>query len=654
MTPSSNEYEVKASNLTRSAWLSMLAIVALAAAMFAGAGAAKAEGVGSPDTECQRAFGPGYVGFKVEEDEKELNGTYKDSDTGLTIVISGTNSSLHTFNYKSNLPVSVIVKGGPDQGTLYPTSDNGTGLHPPFNTSSKKGWYGISHITFCVPPKPEEGSKLEITKTAKDPVIAPGGTTAFKLTVKNYGPGTAEKTVVTDEVPQGLKIESVDEPCTVSGQSVECVVGDLAAGKSVSFNIVVTAPKATVTAPTEDQLDISKVEAQISLQPGETRTAEITCGAGGIMTDGAVRVDHVDQGTGDFSSVDVHRVNSLDDSTYGTEVTNNATGQAQAKIFGVCVSKKTTLGNEVTVGPLVTKTVGFSKGINSAELTCGAGTTPVAPGYEVSGSSAVLIASTPTAGNGRKFTMDVAGDEAKVTLSMRCLTNETSSGAPLEFAPISKTIEVGPGAVVSEQLTCAVGYKGIVAGWDYEYGLVPLGNDPQPITRVFRIWNPSDQSMKATLHLLCLKIRTGGGGSVPSEFVNTGYVSSSTTQEPGAVLSDTATLTTNAPLPSEKEAEDETDICSARLSGRTLVVSVVTNADSGRIKVSSVSKASLGRKVLRKGSVLGTGNVSGKTAKVKLGRLAAKAVKAGKLKKVRVTVKSGGVTRSELLRISSN
>ena len=80
----------------------------------------------------------------------------------------------------------------------------------------------------------------------------------------------------------------------------------------------------------------------------------------------------------------------------------------------------------------------------------------------------------------------------------------------------------------------------------------------------------------------------------------------------------------------------------------------MTNADSGRIKVSSASRASLGGKVLRKGSVLGTGNVSGKTAKVKLGRLAAKAVKAGKLKKVRVTVKSGGVTRSELLRISSN
>ena len=196
-----------------------------------------------------------------------------------------------------------------------------------------------------------------------------------------------------------------------------------------------------------------------------------------------------------------------------------------------------------------------------------------------------------------------------------------------------------------------MGYKGIVAGWDYEYGLVPLGNDPQPITRVFRIWNPSDQSMKATLHLLCLKIRTGGSGSAPSEFVNTGYVNSSTTQGPGAVLSDTATLTTDALLSTEAEAEDETDIYSARLSGRTLVVSVVTAADSGRIKVSSASKVSLGRKVLRKGSVLGTGNVSGKSARIRLGRLAAKAVKAGKLKKVRITVKSGGVTRSELLRI---
>ncbi len=648
MTPSSNEYVVKASNVTRLAWLSMLAIVTLAAAMFAGAGAAQAGGVGSPDTECQRAFGPGYVGFKIDEvNESKLNGGYYDEKTGLKVVISNTDNDFHTFDYEASQPVNVIVKGGPDQGTLYPSSSTGKGLHPPFNTSSNKGWYGISHITFCIKTKTEESAKLEITKTAKDPVIAPGGTTAFTLSVTNYGPRTAEKTVITDDVPQGLKIDSVDEPCTVSGQTVECVVGDLPAEKTVSFNIVVTAPKATtVTAPTEDQLDISKVEEQISLQPGETRDAKITCGDGGIMTDGAVRVDAVDQGTGDLSSVDVHRVNSLDDSTYGTEVTNNAKGQAQAKIFGVCVSKKTTLGNEVTVGPLVSKTFGFGRGINSAELTCDAGTTPVSPGYEVSGSSAVLIASTPSGENGRKFTLDVAGDEAKVTLSMRCLVNETSSGAQLEFAPISRTIEVGPGAVVSEQLTCAVGYKGIVAGWDYEYGLVPLGNDPQPITRVFRIWNPSDQSMKATLHLLCLKIRTGEGGSVPSEFVNTGYVSSSTPQDPGAVLSDTATLSTDDSISDGRAPV----ITGARLSGRVLVVAV--SANSGNIKVNAASRANVGGKILRKGSVLGTGRVSGTTAKVKLGRIAAKAVRTGKLKRVRVTVKSGGITGSRLVRIS--
>mgnify|MGYP001275462831 CR=1 FL=1 len=647
MTPSSNEYFVKAGNFTRLAWLSILAVATLAAALFAGGGVANAEGVGSPDTECQRAFGPGYVGFKIDDvNESKLNGTYKDPETGLTVVIYNTNSDFHTFDYKSSSPVNVIVKGGPDQGTLYPSSDNGIGLHAPFNTSSNKGWYGISHITFCLKPKTEESSKLEITKTAKDPVIAPGGTTAFTLTVNNYGPQTARETVVSDLVPEGLNIDSVDGPCTVSGQSVECVVGDLPAGKSVSFNIVVTADKAAPATTTEDQLDISKVEEQISLQPGETREARLSCGAGGIMTDGSVRVDHVDQGTGDLGSVDVHRVNSLDTGTYGTEVTNNATGQAQAKIFGVCVSKKTSLGNEVSVGPLVSKTFEFNKGINSAELTCGAGTTPVSPGYEVSGANAVLIASTPTAGNGRKFTLDVSGDGAKVTLSIRCLSNLTSGGAPLEFAPISKTIEVGPGAVVSEQLTCAVGYKGIVAGWDYEYGLVPLGNDPQPITRVFRIWNPGDQSMKATLHLLCLKIRTGEGGIVPSEFVNTGYVSSSTPQEPGAVLSDTATVTTDSSASTDRAPV----ISGARLSGRVLVVSV--DAASGRIKVNAASRATVGGKLLRKGSVIGTGRASGSTSKVRLGKLAAKAVKSGKLKRVRVTVKSGGVTASRLVRVS--
>ena len=68
---------------------------------------------------------------------------------------------------------------------------------------------------------------------------------------------------------------------------------------------------------------------------------------------------------------------------------------------------------------------------------------------------------------------------------------------------------VGPGAVVNEQLTCPVGYKGVVAGWEYEDGLIPLGNDPQPITRVFKIWNPTGDPLDATLHLLCLRLRTG-------------------------------------------------------------------------------------------------------------------------------------------------
>lgn len=40
MTPSSNEYFVKAGNFTRLAWLSILAVATLAAALFAGSGVA--------------------------------------------------------------------------------------------------------------------------------------------------------------------------------------------------------------------------------------------------------------------------------------------------------------------------------------------------------------------------------------------------------------------------------------------------------------------------------------------------------------------------------------------------------------------------------------------------------------------------------------
>src|SRR5690606_32721557 len=139
--------------------------------------------------------------------------------------------------------------------------------------------------------------KLKVTKIADNDVVRDGDQVKFTLSVVNEGDAASEDTVISDLVPVGLTVNSATDPCTVSGQQVECVVGTLAPGQTKTFEVVTTARVLTVDTA-NDQLTIGKVEKHVSIQAGQTETTQITCGPDGIMSDGSVRVDSVDQGTG--------------------------------------------------------------------------------------------------------------------------------------------------------------------------------------------------------------------------------------------------------------------------------------------------------------------------------------------------------------------
>ena len=53
----------------------------------------------------------------------------------------------------------------------------------------------------------------------------------------------------------------------------------------------------------------------------------------------------------------------------------------------------------------------------------------------------------------------------------------------LKLEHIATEVTIQPGTVNEAQLTCADGSKGIVADQDLDEGLIPLGNDPRPVTR---------------------------------------------------------------------------------------------------------------------------------------------------------------------------
>jgi uncharacterized repeat protein (TIGR01451 family) len=640
----------KSPNLSLSAAKTLLFALITALMLFAASATAEAR-VGSPATECQSAFGPGFIGFKIEQNESALNGSYSDPSTGFQVTISNTNTVIHSFSYNSGWPVNVVVKGGPSGGNLYsPPSSSGTGLHPPVNPNNGK-YYGISHITFCwnpnTPPPPGK-AKLKIDKTAENPVVFENGQVVFTITVRNDGSAPAENTVIKDDVPAGLTVNSADSPCVVNIQQVTCSIGNLPAGQSRTYRIYATADPLPAVTGASDSLDISKVEQQVSVQAGETRTEQLTCGAGGIMTDAAIRVDSVDQGTGDLNSVEVRKIQSISAETYEAEVTNHATGQAQVKFFGVCVGKKTRDGRTLTVSAPLTRTLAVDAGLETLDLSCPAGTTPVAPGYELTGTRGLLLASAPEGTDVRRFSFKIDQDGGSASVSMRCLDNRTTEvggvSSEFRFEPIKRTVEVPAGAVASEQLTCAVGYKGIVAGWEYPDGVVPLGNDPQPITRVFKVWNSTGLPQQVTFHLLCLSLSTESGGPEPKQFVNTAFVSSSSPQSPGAVLSDSASVTVKPGSPAPV-------LFRTSFSGASLLFSARNLDSPGSAVVSSMNRVG---KSIRSGSVIGRQAIAAgaSKAKVRLNPKAIKAIRSGSLKKVRLMVKTREGSSSRIVRVA--
>ncbi|MCB0867299.1 MAG: DUF11 domain-containing protein [Solirubrobacterales bacterium] len=470
----------------------------------------------------------------------------------------------------------------------------------------------------------------------------------FKLSIKNQGTASSSDVVITDDVPAGLAIIEVDSPCTVSGQSVTCVAGTVAPGQTMTYKVKVktTLPSAGVSTQNE-QLTIYKVEKQISMQPGNTVNESIACNPGDIISDAAVRIDHIDQGTGDANDIEIHRLESDTSGSYQTRVTNHANGQAQLKLFAVCLPGKTTDGRSLTVSPPVNQTVVLNPGIHDISLNCPAGSTPVAPGIDISGGRALILANAPVGETGRKLTLKISGGSTTVKASIRCLSNKTSelNGASswLHFNTITKPIQVGAGEKATESLICGENGKGIVGGWEFDDGLVPLGNDPQPKSRVFYVWNATSHPLTGKLYLLCLEARTDSSATVNEHtYVNKATVSTSTTQGPGAVLSDSASIkvtrATAAPAPS---------IYSARITGRSLLVGLRSATRSGQVKVNLPGRS----RAIGKGrfhlSKAGKGMV-----RVKIARKAARTLRKGKIKRVKVKVTSAnGKSRVKTIRI---
>lgn len=392
---------------------------------------------------------------------------------------------------------------------------------------------------------------LVVEKSADRAAVDAGGSVTYTITVRNEGTVEARDVVVTDVLPAGTTSTSGSAGCTAVGQTVTCELGTVPAGATRSVTLTVAVASYAEGASSHDhQLDVTKVESHLSLVGGASGELTTTCPSGMLATDGSVRMDAVDQGTGTFASgfVAASRVTAHGTGWTGV-VTNEATGQLQGKVNVVCTST-TTVSGEGHAHPLVltdpasaTRTgVALPVGTTEVEVTCAPGDLPVAPSFTLDSGRGVVTTRHPAVGT---FVFVVRMTEAGTgDFSVRCLSPELGEvdghTHDLGWSELADSVSVPAGGTAAPRLTCPVGAKGVTAWADIEG--VWMGSDPQPITRELRFYNPGSSEVTATFGLLCLDVRSSGlQADVP--LLNTAAATTSSDEDDLADNSDSAEVT---------------------------------------------------------------------------------------------------------------
>lgn len=372
-----------------------------------------------------------------------------------------------------------------------------------------------------------------------------GEDVVYRLTVRNDGPSYARDVQLRDEVPGLVEIVSTEPAgaCTVLLQQVSCAVGDLAPGQSAE--VVVRGRAVGLAPPPPDPshgdhlIGVDRAEAAVSFDAGQQRTVDVACPAGGIVTDGGLRIDAVDQGTGTKADVVVHGSFALDRSTFRVVAENTATGRAQGHVTVTCLRPRTVGGEGASHGLLtdapVSRTDVLPVGRHAVRLAAGLDRHAVAPGFEVLDGRARLVASEPT-DDGWELTYDVLA-AATVRSSIVPLHGrlEVVDGHTHRL-PIShpeRTVSLPPGES-EHSIDCGPLEKSLTASWDVPSGIVPIGEEGRPRSRNFWFLNPGSGAVQAKIDTLCVGDRTSTPRDPQGEVPNTVTVHSDT-EDPVAV-----------------------------------------------------------------------------------------------------------------------
>ncbi|MCW2968861.1 MAG: conserved repeat domain [Solirubrobacteraceae bacterium] len=441
------------------------------------------------------------------------------------------------------------------------------------------------------------GPDVAITNVGSPDPVAAGQYVSEQIGVKNLGGANANSVTVTDPLPTGTQFVSATYGCSYAGNLVTCPIGSMPPGGSYDIEIVLRLTNfslsglinntASVTTSSSDTnhannsaidvmhvIDYShdhhitpyEVSADWDFDAGQTQTRTLNCNAGDHMTDGSMRVDNIDQGTGNLSSLTLTEEQSVNPGTgYEFTATNFASGRAQAKLFGACMPKRTEDANS-DHGVNHHHTIPFEPIQTSAATALpggGASTTvvvhcnspafvsPAAPGYVLNGGAqADLVRSEPdnTAGPGWAMTF-ISSQPGTVTTNLRCLdrfigttlshTHELWLSHPDTVVTVPPNYPAGGEFVIS----CSDEAKGIVASFNMPTGVTLVGDEPQIKSRVFKIVNTTGVNQSVHLDLLCVGDRTGT--DPPPPVVPTAIAATATPAASGATVPVAMTCPTN-------------------------------------------------------------------------------------------------------------
>jgi hypothetical protein len=138
--------------------LPVLAAVALAVGVSSSGAAVPTGGAaesytGNPTCE---TLGLGSTVYKIENPGTSTT-TLANGRGTIAVTVTNTDDGpvfKYTFTSETLVLSGLLVKGGPG-GNEYPGGTSGEGLHAPVNPSNGK-YYGLSHLSFCTEPKPED------------------------------------------------------------------------------------------------------------------------------------------------------------------------------------------------------------------------------------------------------------------------------------------------------------------------------------------------------------------------------------------------------------------------------------------------------------------------------------------------------------------